>query len=119
MIRLLTVKDSFEDLYDKFDRMMGNLEALNQRVANLSAPPQIEANIPNSHNFHDRRGPRVRGHYRNFNNQRDNQKRRHDDFLPRYSDEDTHEDQETPEDDSSRGGEQDNVWNCNEDARMR
>ena len=67
-ICLLAIENSLEDLNDKFDIMMGNLETLNRRVANMPTPLQIEANVLNGYNFDDRRGQRARGNQRNFNN---------------------------------------------------
>ena len=43
--KTLTIEGSLEDLHNKFDKMMENFEVLNQRMAEQSTLPRIEANI--------------------------------------------------------------------------
>ena len=70
-IAALSPRTSLGDLHRKIDRVMDNFELLNRRMDELPAPPRLEANAANGHNFDDRRGWRARGNQKNFNNQRD------------------------------------------------
>ena len=122
-VRLLAVEESLGDLHNKFDRMMENFELLNRRMDELPPPPRKEANVANDYNFSDRRGRRARRNYKNLHNQWHAQRGRPGYDPPQYLEEDIQEDQEVweelQEDGTKGNNEQGNLWNHNDEVRMR
>ncbi|TYK11219.1 DExH-box ATP-dependent RNA helicase DExH7 [Cucumis melo var. makuwa] len=111
---LLAVEDSLGDLHVKFDRVMDSLETLTRRMDGLPAQARIEANDRVDRN---RGGRRARRNFRNLPDQRNDQRRRLLDNSLRYNNDDSEENYEAWQDvqdyDSSRGDEQENIWNDN------